>query len=65
MGFEPRRDVKVQAVDKFVDNLQEEAKAALHKAHDDMKHFADHMCWSTKNRIKCGLVPRILISIDH
>jgi len=44
MGFEPWQDVKVQAVDKFVDELkkiQEEAKAALHKAHDDMKHFAD------------------------
>jgi len=36
--------VKVQAVDKFVDKLkkvQEEAKVALHKAHDDMKPFAD------------------------
>jgi len=36
--------VKVQAVDKFVDELkkiQEEAKVALCKAHDDMKHFAD------------------------
>jgi len=36
--------VKVQAVDKFVDelkNIQEEAGAALHKACDDMKHFAD------------------------
>jgi len=34
-------------VDKFVDKLkkiQEEAKAALHKAHDDMKCFADRMC---------------------
>ena len=46
MGFEPWRDVKVQAVDKFVDKLkkvQEEAKVALHKAHDDMKPFADWM----------------------
>jgi len=36
--------VKVQVVDRFVDKLrkiQEEAKAALHKTHDDMKHFAD------------------------
>jgi len=44
MGFKPWRDVKVQAVDKFVDelkNIQEEAGAALHKACDDMKHFAD------------------------
>jgi len=38
--------MKVQAVDKFVDKLkkiQEEAKAALHKARDDMKCFADQM----------------------
>jgi len=44
MGFKPQRDVKVQAVDKFVDKLkkiQEEAEAALHKACDDMKRFAD------------------------
>jgi len=35
--------VKVQAVDKFVDELKkiQKAEAALHKAHDDMKHFAD------------------------
>jgi len=36
--------VKVQAVDKFVDKLkkiQEEAEAALCKACDDMKRFAD------------------------
>jgi len=47
MGFEPQRDVKVQAVDKFVDKLkkiQGEAKVALHKACDDMKHFADQTC---------------------
>jgi len=33
-------------VDEFVNELkkiQEEAKAALHKAHDDMKRFADQM----------------------
>ena len=44
MGFKPQQDVKVQAVEKFVDELkkiQEEAAAALHKAHDDMKCFAD------------------------
>ena len=45
MGFEPQREVKVQAVDRFMDELrkiQGEAKAAaLHKAHDNMKHFAD------------------------
>jgi len=32
-------------VDKFVDEFEEDSgrrlKAALHKAHDDMKHFAD------------------------
>jgi len=36
--------VKVQAVNEFVDKLkkiQEEVEAALCKAHDDMKHFAD------------------------
>jgi len=36
--------VKIQAVDEFVNELkkiQEEAEAALRKAHDDMKHFAD------------------------
>jgi len=36
--------VKVQAVDEFVYELkkiQEEAEAALHKACDDMKCFAD------------------------
>ena len=46
MGFEPQRDMKVQAVDKFVDKLkkiQEEAGAALHKAHDDMKCSADQL----------------------
>jgi len=33
-------------VDKFVDKLKkiQEAKAALCKAHDDMKHFADQTC---------------------
>jgi len=44
MGFKPQREVKVQAVDKFVDELrkiQGEAEVALCKAYDDMKHFAD------------------------
>ena len=44
MGFKPQREVKVQAVDKFVNELkkiQGEAKVALHKAHDDMNCFAD------------------------
>jgi len=58
-------------VDKFVDKLkkiQKEAKVALHKACDDMKHFADRMHVHVpeyKGGIKCGLVPKILISIDH
>jgi len=46
MGFKPWWDMKVQAVDKFVDELkkiQEEAKVALCKACDDMKCFADWM----------------------
>jgi len=46
MGFKPQREVKVQAVDKFVDELkkiQGEAEVALCKAHDDMKCFADQM----------------------
>jgi len=44
MGFKPQREMKVQAVDKFIDELkkiQGEAEAALHKACDDMKCFAD------------------------
>jgi len=44
MGFEPQREMKVQAVDRFADKLrkiQGEAKVALCKAHDDMKCFAD------------------------
>ena len=44
MGFEPRRNVKVQSVDDFVQrmkNVQTEAEAALHKARDDMKRYAD------------------------
>jgi len=43
-GFNPQREVKVQTVDKFVDELkkiQGEDKVALCKAHDDMKCFAD------------------------
>jgi len=44
MRIEPQREVKVQVVDRFIEELrkiQGEAKAALCKAHDDMKHFAD------------------------
>jgi hypothetical protein len=46
MGFEPRRKVKVQAVEDFVQrmkNVQAEAEAALHKARDDMKRYADRL----------------------
>ena len=47
MGFEPRRDTKVQAVEDFVQrmkNVQAEVEAALHKARDDMKRYADRSC---------------------
>ena len=47
MGFEPRRNVKVQSVEDFVQrmqNVQKEAEAALHKACDDMKRYADRAC---------------------
>ena len=54
-------------MDEFVNELKkiQEAEAALHKAHDDMKCFADHMRRSTRKGIKCGLAPKILILIDH
>jgi len=44
MGVEPQREVKVQAVEKFIEELrkiQGEVEAALYKACDDMKCFAD------------------------
>jgi hypothetical protein len=44
MGFELRRNVKVQAVEDFVQrmkNVQAEAEAALQKAHKDMKRYVD------------------------
>jgi transposase InsO family protein len=44
MGFEPRRKAKVQSVEEFVQKLksvQAEVEAALHKARDDMKKYAD------------------------
>jgi len=47
MGIEPQREVNVQVLDKFIEELkkiQGEAEAALCKACDDMKHFADQMC---------------------
>jgi len=58
-------------VDEFVNELkkiQEEAEAALHKARDDMKRFADRMCTHAleyKEGDQCGLVPKILILINH
>ena len=45
MGFEPRWNVKVQSVEDFVQhlqNVQTEADAALYKACDDIKCYADH-----------------------
>ena len=47
MGFELRRNVKVQAVEDFVQwmkNVQAEVEVALHKARDDMKCYADRSC---------------------
>jgi len=44
MGFEGRRKGKYEAVGKFVEKMrkiQEEAKAALGKAQEEMKKFAD------------------------
>jgi len=44
MGFEGRRKGKYKAVGKFVERMkkiQEEAKAALGKAQEEMKRFAD------------------------
>ena len=71
MGFEPQWDVKVQAMDEFVNELkkiQEEAEAALCKACDDMKCFADRTrvhALEYKEGTRCGLVPKILILINH
>ena len=44
MGFEGRRKGKYEAVGKFVERIkkiQEEAKAALGKAQEEMKKFAN------------------------
>src|SRR5882757_4498563 len=44
MGFEPRREAKVQSVEEFVQKLksvQAEVEAALHKARDEMKKYVD------------------------
>ena len=44
MWFEPRRDVKVQAVENFIQwmkNVQMEVEVALHKACNNMKCYAD------------------------
>jgi len=55
-------------MDKFVNELkkiQEEATAALCKAHDDMKRFADCMRQITKRGIRCGSAPRTQILMNH
>ena len=44
IGFEGRRKGKYKAAGKFVEKMrkiQEEAKAALEKAQEEMKKFAD------------------------
>ena len=44
MGFEMRKKGKYEGAEKFVErlkNVQEEAKAALQKAQEDMKWYAD------------------------
>jgi len=44
MGFEMRKKGKYKGAEKFVErmrNVQEEAKAALQKAQEDMKWYAD------------------------
>ena len=44
MGFEGRRKGKYKAAGKFVEKMkkiQEEAKAALEKAQEEMKRFRD------------------------
>jgi len=58
-------------VDEFVNELkkiQEEAEAALHKARDDMKHFADRTrahAPEYKEGDQVWLSTKILILIDH
>jgi hypothetical protein len=52
MGVEPRRQVKVQSVDDFLQQLkdaQKEVEVALHKAHDDMMHWVDWSCAQAPN----------------
>jgi hypothetical protein len=52
MGVEPRWQAKVESVDDFVQQLkdvQKEVEAALHKACDDMMHWADWLCTYTPN----------------
>jgi len=44
MGFEMRKKGKYEGAEKFVEkmkNVQEEAKAALQKAQEEMKQYAD------------------------
>ena len=68
MGFEPRRNLKVQAVEDFVQqmkNVQMEVEVALHKAHNAMLivHMLRHP--SIKLVIESGLAPRICIHCNH
>ena len=47
MGFESRREGKHPAAQEFMEQMKEvheEAQAALKKAQDDMKVYADHRC---------------------
>ena len=56
MGFEPRREGKHPAAQEFVEQMKEaheEAQAALKKAQDDMKVYADH-CQSEAPEYKVG-----------
>jgi len=44
MGFEMRKKRKYEGAEKFVEkmrNIQEEAKAVLQKAQEDMKRYVD------------------------
>jgi len=70
MRFKPQQDMKVQAVDEFVDELKkiQEAKGALHKAHNDMKCFADQThahVLKYKEGDQVWLSTKILISINY
>ena len=47
IGVEPNRQTKVEAADdftKWMKFIHEEAQAALTKAKEEMKHYADYHC---------------------